>query len=74
LLTGLLRSGTRDLITKAVQAELAEFLSPYQVMTDNQGQRIILPSLRISKSSNKLPWRSQACALIPAPPYSRCSA
>ena len=29
-LTSLLRSGARDLITKAVQSELAEFLSQYQ--------------------------------------------
>ncbi len=30
VLTGLLRSGARELITKAAQSELAEFLSQYQ--------------------------------------------
>ena len=30
VLTGLLRSGARELIKKAVQAELTEFLSQYQ--------------------------------------------
>ena len=34
-LTSLLRSGARELITKAVQTELAEFLSQYQDMTDS---------------------------------------
>ena len=34
VLTGLLRSGARELITKAVQSELTEFISQYQDMTD----------------------------------------
>ena len=38
VLTSLLRSGARELITKAVQSELAEFPSQYQDMTDNQGR------------------------------------
>ncbi len=37
LLTGLLRSGARELIAKAVQTELAEFLSQYQDMTSSGG-------------------------------------
>ena len=37
VLTSLLRSGARDLITKAVQTELTEFLSQYQDMTDSGG-------------------------------------
>ncbi len=35
VLTDLLRSGARELIKKAVQTELAEFLSQYQDMTDS---------------------------------------
>ena len=42
VLTSLLRSGARDLITKAVQSELAEFLSQYQDMTDNQGRPLVV--------------------------------
>ena len=38
VLTDLLRSGARELISKAVQTELTEFLSQYQGMTDNQGR------------------------------------
>ena len=38
LLTGLLRSGARELITQAVQVELAGFLSQYHDMTDDQGR------------------------------------
>ena len=34
-LTGLLRSEARELIKKAVQAELAEFISQYQDKTDS---------------------------------------
>jgi hypothetical protein len=37
-LTSLLRSGARELIAKAVQTELAEFLSQYQDMTDSEGR------------------------------------
>jgi hypothetical protein len=37
VLTGLLRSGARELIKKAVQSELAEFLSQYQDVTDSIG-------------------------------------
>ena len=36
VLTGLLRSGARELIKKAVQSELAEFLSQYQDVTDSE--------------------------------------
>jgi hypothetical protein len=35
LLSDLLRAGAGELIAKAVQTELAEFLSQYQDMTDN---------------------------------------
>jgi hypothetical protein len=42
VLTGLLRLGGRELITKAVQSELAEFLSQYQDMTDNQGRTLVV--------------------------------
>ena len=41
-LTGLLRSGARELITKAVQTELAEFLSQYQDMTDSGGRPLVV--------------------------------
>jgi hypothetical protein len=34
VLTNLLRSGARELIKKAVQTELTEFLSQYEDMTD----------------------------------------
>ena len=42
VLTSLLRSGARELITKAVQSELAEFLSQYQDLTDNQGRPLVV--------------------------------
>ena len=42
VLTSLLRSGARDLITKAVQTELAEFLSQYQNMTDSEGRPLVV--------------------------------
>ena len=42
LLTGLLRSGARELITKAVQSELTEFLSQYQDMTDSEGRPLVV--------------------------------
>ena len=42
VLTGLLRSGARDLITKAVQTELTEFLSQYQDVTDDQGRPLVV--------------------------------
>lgn len=38
VLTSLLRSGARDLIANAVQAELAEFLSQYKGMADSEGR------------------------------------
>ena len=41
-LTSLLRSGARELITKAVQTELAEFLSQYQDMTDSEGRPLVV--------------------------------
>lgn len=39
ILTGLLRSGAKELITKAVQVEPAEFLSLYSGVTDDLGRR-----------------------------------
>ena len=42
VLTSLLRSGARDLITKAAQTELAEFLSQYQNMTDSEGRPLVV--------------------------------
>jgi putative transposase len=42
VLTSLLRSGARELITKAVQSELAEFLSQYQDMTDSKGRPLVV--------------------------------
>ena len=42
LLTSLLRSGARELITKAVQTEPAEFLSQYQDMTDSGGRPLVV--------------------------------
>ena len=41
-LRSLLRSGARELITKAVQTELAKFLSQYQDMTDYEGRPLVL--------------------------------
>ena len=41
-LTSLLRSGARELITKAVQSELAEFLSQYQDVTDSEGRPLVV--------------------------------
>jgi len=42
LLTGLLQSGARDLIAQAVQAELTEFLSQYEEVTDSLGRRQVV--------------------------------
>lgn len=42
LLTGLLRSGARELITKAVQVELAEFLGLYEGVTDDLGRKQVV--------------------------------
>ena len=42
VLTDLLRSGARELIKKAVQTELAEFLSQYQDMTDSVGRPLVV--------------------------------
>jgi len=42
VLTDLLRSGARGLIKKAVQTELAEFLSQYQDMTDSEGKPLVV--------------------------------
>lgn len=42
ILTGMLRQGAKDLITKAVQAELDAFLSRYQDMADGQGRRSVV--------------------------------
>jgi putative transposase len=42
LLTGILRQGARELITKAVQVELTEFLSQYQDVVDDQGRRSVV--------------------------------
>jgi putative transposase len=40
--TDLLRSGARELIKKAVQTELAEFLSPYKDMKDSEGRPLVV--------------------------------
>lgn len=42
LLTVMLRQGARDLINRAVQAELAEFLAEYQDVVDDQGRRSVV--------------------------------
>lgn len=42
ILTSMLRGGARELLTKAVQAELVEFLSQYQDETDEQGRRAVV--------------------------------
>ena len=42
LLTGLLRSGARGLITKAIQSELTELLSQYQNMTDSERRPLVV--------------------------------
>ena len=42
VLTDLLRSGARELIKKAVQSELAEFLSQYQDVTDSEGRPLVV--------------------------------
>ena len=42
LLTGLLRSGARELIAQAVQVELAGFLAQYHDMTDDQGRPLVV--------------------------------
>ena len=52
LLTGLLRSGARELITQAVHAELIEFLNRYEDVTASLGRRQVvrngyLPQMKI---------------------------
>ena len=42
LLTGLLRSGARELITQAVHAELTEFLTRYEDVTDSLGRKQVV--------------------------------
>ena len=42
LLTGLLRSGARELIARAVQSGLAEFFAQYQGMRDDQGKALLV--------------------------------
>ena len=42
VLTSLLRSGARELIKKAVQSELAEFLSQYEDMIDSEGRPLVV--------------------------------
>jgi putative transposase len=42
LLTHLLRQGARELLTKAVQAELTEFLSQYEDVVDDEGRRAVV--------------------------------
>ena len=42
LLTGMLRSGAKELIARAVQAELNEFLAQYQDKLDDQGRPLIV--------------------------------
>jgi putative transposase len=42
LLTAMLRQGAKDLINRAVQAELTEFLGQYQDVVDDQGRRSVV--------------------------------
>lgn len=42
LLTAMLRQGAKDLISRAVQAELTEFLAQYQDVVDDQGRRSVV--------------------------------
>ena len=42
VLTRMLRRGGRDLLTKAVEVELAEFLSQYQDVVDDQGRQSVV--------------------------------
>ncbi len=42
LLTNMLRQGAQALLTKAVQAELTEFLAQYQDVVDEQGRRAVV--------------------------------
>ncbi len=42
LLTGMLREGARELISKAVQAELDVFLSQYEDLTDTEGRKSVV--------------------------------
>ncbi|MBT6945898.1 MAG: IS256 family transposase [Candidatus Marinimicrobia bacterium] len=42
LLTNMLRQGAQELLTKAVQAELTEFLAQYQDVIDEQGRRAVV--------------------------------
>jgi len=42
LLTSMLRQGAKDLISRAVQAELTEFLAQYQDVVDDQGRRSVV--------------------------------
>ncbi len=42
ILTGLLRQGARELISKAVQAELGHFLDQYKDVVDQQGRRSVV--------------------------------
>lgn len=41
-MTSMLRRGARDLLTKAVQAKLTEFLAQYQDVVDNQGRQSVV--------------------------------
>ena len=42
LLSNMLRQGAQELLTKAVQAELTEFLAQYQDVVDEQGRRAVV--------------------------------
>ena len=42
VLTSLLRLGARELIKKAVQSELAKFLSQYEDMIDSEGRPLVV--------------------------------
>ena len=42
LLTAMLRQGAKDLISRAVQAELTEFLAQYQDVVDDEGRRSVV--------------------------------
>jgi len=41
-LTGILQAGTTELLVTAIQAEVQEFLSLYQQLTDGQGRHCVV--------------------------------
>jgi len=49
LLTAMLRQGAKDLISRAVQAELTEFLAQYQDVVDGEGRRSVVRNGHLPK-------------------------